>query len=212
MPQPVAALFDLDGVIIDSEPQYTKFWTTIGKKYYPNDPNFARDVKGQTLAYIIAKYFPKSDDSRQITQELEDYEAQMDYPYIIGALDFVRALSSRKIPTAIVTSSNLRKMQQLYRHYPDFKSHFTTVLTAENCSRSKPAPDCYLNAAQQLRTNVKQCIVFEDSLNGLKSGRSAGAHVVGLSTTLPPAIISPWADAIIPNFSHFTSDDMLSLV
>ena len=56
-----AALFDLDGVIIDTEPQYTEYWRSVGRKYFPDDKDFALKLKGQTLTCIFDKYFSVSD-------------------------------------------------------------------------------------------------------------------------------------------------------
>lgn len=54
----IAALFDLDGVIVDTEPQYTKFWEKIGNEHLPEQPDFSRAIKGNTLVQIYERYFP----------------------------------------------------------------------------------------------------------------------------------------------------------
>jgi HAD superfamily hydrolase (TIGR01509 family) len=77
---------------------------------------------------------------------------------------------------------------------------FDAILTSEDFERSKPDPDCYLKAAQRLGVNVGDCVVYEDSFNGLKSGRAAGMYVVGLSTTNPATAIRPYCDEIIENY------------
>lgn len=207
-----AALFDLDGVIIDTEPQYTQFWKAIGKQNHPDVADFPARVKGQTLSYILDHYFPDAETRERISEQLTDYESTMKYPFISGALKFVDALRAAGIETAVVTSSNQLKMQQLFKHHPDFTSHFTQILTAEDTTKSKPAPDCYLNAARVLHKDIRRCVVFEDSYNGLRAGRAAGALVVGLSTTLSPTDIAPLADEVIPDFAAFTTDDLQALI
>ena len=77
---------------------------------------------------------------------------------------------------------------------------FDAILTSEDFERSKPDPDCYLKAAQRLGVEVGDCVVFEDSFNGLKSGRAAGMYVVGLSTTNPAEAIRPYCDEVIANY------------
>jgi beta-phosphoglucomutase-like phosphatase (HAD superfamily) len=98
------------------------------------------------------------------------------------------------VRTAVVTSSNDAKMQCVYRAWPDFTTLFDAILTSEDFSESKPSPDCYLKAAARLGAKVEECIVFEDSFNGLKSGRAAGMFVVGLATTNSVESIRPLSD------------------
>ncbi len=207
MSQAKAALFDLDGVIIDTEPQYSHFWSEVGHLFLPNIPDFAESIKGQTLTNIFALHFPNPETQRKICDMLADFEARMTFPEIPGALDFVRSLCETNIPTAVVTSSNRDKMQQLYQHLPELPQLFTTILTAEDTPRSKPAPDCYINAAKRLNIPISQCLVFEDSHNGLLAAQSSGAFVVGLTTSLSVEEVAPLAHRIIPNFTGITPAD-----
>lgn len=197
-----AALFDLDGVIIDTEPSYTRFWRQAGRDFGIPHDNFAEIIKGQTLTHILSTYFPHPERAREVVKALADFEATMDFPLVPGALEFVESLRKRAIPTAVVTSSDQTKMQSLYRARPDFTTRFDVILTAEDARRSKPAPDCYLTAARRLGKDISACVVFEDSVNGLKSGRSAGAVVVGLTTSLPVDVVGPLSDFAIPDFTH----------
>lgn len=207
-----AALFDLDGVIIDTEPQYTTFWQGIGHRYFPHDPQFAQGVKGQTLVTILDKYFPSPADADNIRAALNDFEATMAYPLVPGALAFVDALRLAGIPTAVVTSSDHAKMSSLYHQHPSLSAHFTAVLTAEDTPRSKPAPDCYLIAARRLGADIARSAVFEDSFNGLTAARASGARVVALATSNPADAVRPYADTVIPHFLQFTVDDLRRLV
>ena len=97
--------------------------------------------------------------------------------------ELIRDLHNHGVKTAVVTSSNMPKMESVYRYQPAFKSLFDAILTSEDFERSKPDPDCYLKAAERLGVKKDECIVFEDSFNGLRSGRAAGMKVVGLATT-----------------------------
>lgn len=199
-----AALFDLDGVIIDTEPQYTEFWQAIGKKYFPDDENFALTLKGQTLECIFDKYFPEATGIRdEVSRLLTDFERKMDFPYVPGVKEYVAALGKAGICTAVVTSSNKEKMECLKYARPDLFDLFTRIFTAEDSERSKPAPDCYITAARQLGVETKDCYVFEDSYNGLQAARASGAYVVGLSTSNPASAIRHLCDEVIPDFSSF---------
>lgn len=198
----IAALFDLDGVVVDTEPQYSVFWNEIGKEHFPEEKNFPGLIKGQTLTYILTKYFPEADVQAEVGKRLSAFERSMQYPYISGVTDYVKSLRDRHVATAIVTSSNQDKMASLYAAHPDLIKLFGHVFTAEDVKRSKPAPDCYLHAAEVLQVPISDCVVFEDSLNGLAAGRASGAKVVGLATTLPADTIRPLCDYCIVDFSQ----------
>ena len=198
-----AVLFDLDGVIVDTEGQYSLFWKQIGEEYMPGMPDFALAIKGRTLTQIYDTYFPDAADRAAITERLNAFERQMDFPYIAGAREFLEALQAQGVPTAIVTSSNCDKMACLYARHPEIKNLVTAVLTAEDARRSKPAPDCYLAAAERLGADISNCIVFEDSPNGLAAGRASGAFVIGVCTSLAAAEIEPLCDAYIEDFKEF---------
>ena len=94
-------------------------------------------------------------------------------------------------------------MQSVYQSRSEFRQLFDAILTSEDFERSKPDPDCYLKAAERLGAEIDECIVFEDSFNGLKSGRAAGMKVVGLATTNSAESIAPYSDVIISNYNNF---------
>lgn len=209
--KPTAALFDLDGVIVDTERQYTTFWQEIGEKYFPEDATFSMKIKGQTLVDIYARYFP-DDSSRQeeVTQALNDFEARMKYPYVPGIMEFLARLRAAGYKTAIVTSSNKAKMANIYQAHPELLHAVDRIFTAEDATRSKPAPDCYINAARSFGFTPEECFVFEDSFNGLRAGRASGARVIGLSTSNSAESIAPMCDLVWPDFLHATVDDLCS--
>lgn len=203
-----ACLFDLDGVVFDTEPLYTLFWRNLDKRLRPNIDNFEHIIKGQTLVQIYDKYFAGEEKKQEeITAFVNEYEQNMSFNYITGFEDFVKDVRSKGIKTAVVTSSNLEKMQNVYNKHPEFKGYFDEILTSEDFEESKPSPDCYLKAAARFGVSPKECIVFEDSFNGLRSGIASGARVIGLATTNPVAEIEPYTKEVISNYDVFTLSD-----
>ena len=198
-----AALFDLDGVVFDTEPQYTVFWGMICRQYHPEHLGLEHEIKGSTLTQIYDRWFsgPLASERASITARLDDYEQQMHYDYITGFEALVADLHRHGVKTAVVTSSNIPKMESVYRYQPRFKELFDAILTSEDFSRSKPDPDCYLKAAARFNVSPEECIVFEDSFNGLKSGRAAGMRVVGLATTNSAEAIAPYSDIQITDYN-----------
>ena len=196
-----AALFDLDGVIFNTEPQYTEFWRSQCRLYHPEMPGLENQIKGQTLVEIYEKYFADvKEEQAKITERLNEFEANMHFDYVEGFLDFVADLRHHGVKTAVVTSSNVAKMNTVYAKRPSFKSLFDRILTSEDFTASKPDPAPYLKGAECFGLFPLQCVGFEDSFNGLKAVRGAGVFTVGLSTTNPEEAIKPYADIVIPNY------------
>ena len=200
-----AALFDLDGVVFDTEPQYSIFWGAQCREFHPEHPGLEHEIKGQTLVQIYDAWFsgPLADKQALITERLNQYEQQMSYDYIAGFEQYIRAIREAGVKTAVVTSSNQVKMQAVYSSHPEFRSLFDAIMTSEDFERSKPDPDCYLKSAQRLGVDIADCVVFEDSFNGLESGRAAGMFVVGLATTNPSEAIRPLCDIVIKDYHGF---------
>lgn len=205
MKQLKVALFDLDGVVFDTEPQYTIFWGKQCREFHPEHPGLELDIKGQTLTQIYDRWFSGDLEYARdiITKRLDAYEATMDYVYVEGFETFIAELRSYGVKTAVVTSSNKAKMESVYQHRPEFKQLFDAILTSEDFSESKPSPDCYLRGAARFGAAPSECIVFEDSFNGLRSGRAAGMFVVGLVTTNPKESIAELSDCQIADYTNF---------
>ena len=214
MSQLKAALFDLDGVVFDTEPQYSIFWGSQCRLYHPEHPGLEHEIKGQTLTQIYDQWFSGDLLKEQpvITQRLNEYEAQMHYDYIDGFEQLIADLHAHGVKTAVVTSSNLPKMQAVYRYQPKFRELFDAILTSEDFERSKPDPDCYLKAAARLGAQTDECIVFEDSFNGLRSGRAAQMAVVGLATTNPVDAIRELSDIQISDYRNMDFNQLSSLL
>ena len=201
------ALFDLDGVILDTENYYTQLWSELGEHFF-GEKNFGIKIKGQTLVKIMDDYFPSETDRDFIIDKLDDFERNMPYDYIPGAEQFIRSLKSFGIKSAVVTSSNKVKMENVYRKHPDIRNMFDYILTSEDFTESKPSPECYLTGMRLLGGNPETSVVFEDSLSGLQSGKSSGAYVVGLTATNPSETVSQYADLLIRDFPGVRPDEI----
>lgn len=202
-------MFDLDGVVFDTEPQYTIFWGSQFKKYYPQEPGLELKVKGMTLVQIYDMYFNDQPQKQaDITRELNEFEVNMNFEYVAGFEQFITKLRSIGVKTAVVTSSNREKMDNVYAKHPEFKTYFDEVLTSEDFAKSKPDPDCYLKAAQKFGANVDECVGFEDSFNGLKSLQGANMAIVGLATTNSREAIAEYAHKVIDNYVGINPSDL----
>lgn len=201
-------LFDFDGVIADTESQYTYFWNKQGKDYLGLE-NFGHTIKGQTLVQIFDKYFNGMiKEQEEIVPNLNAFEENMSYDYIPGALEFMQELKRKGIRSAIVTSSNDIKMSKAYASHPELLELVDAVLTSEHFSKSKPDPECFLKGMEVLGATPKETIVFEDSFHGISAGRASGAFVVGLATTNKSEALTPLCDLVIDDFTTIDADTL----
>ena len=201
-------LVDLDGVLLDSEGQYSIFWAGMEEQYPTGIPEFARYIKGFHLTRILG-YFENDDVRQQVMDQLLDFERNMKYEFFPGALKFVKQLCDAGIPMAIVTSSDRKKMQSLYSQHPEFPNLFDQIITGDMVTHAKPDPDCFLLGARLLGVDIKDCIVLEDSRNGLIAARASGARVIGLATTLSAETVSGLSDMTLDDVSQLTVEQML---
>ena len=207
----IAVLFDFDGVVVDTETQYSIFWHKMGVDYLGMEDLESR-VKGQTLVYIYNTFFPGMiKEQEEITAGLDRFEQEMTFEFIPGVESFIADLRRNGVKMAVVTSSNDKKMEAVYRAKPEIKTMFDRILTAEMFTASKPAPDCFLLGMKVFGTTPVTTYVFEDSFNGLKAGMASGATVIGLATTNSHEEIAPLCHYVLDDFQGFTYDKLTEL-
>lgn len=206
---PAAILFDLDGVLIDTETQYDVFWKKMGEDYQLGIEDFEQVIKGTSLPNIISRYFSHLPEQEQlkVIDLNHDFEFQMSYDYIPGALEFLLSVKKEGIKTGLVTSSDDIKLQKVFEVL-HIEQHFESIVSGDRITEGKPHPACYLLAAQDLGVDPSQCIVFEDSFQGIEAGNAAGMRVVGLSTTNPEETIKDKVWKVIPHFESLTLNEI----
>ncbi|WP_029904463.1 HAD family phosphatase [Prevotella sp. 10(H)] len=207
------ALFDMDGVMLDTESQYDIFWKDAGKRYGIDIPNFEKVIKGTTLPNILKKYFSEFTKEQLdiLVEEIDKFEQQMVYPEIPGSIAFVNSLKALGMKVGLVTSSGITKLKEVYK-VKHFDTLFDTIVYDARITHGKPAPDCYLLAAKDLGVNPEECVVFEDSFAGIESGLAAGMTVIGLSTTHPAEKVKEKGVKEISDFTEMNYDKLLELV
>lgn len=195
-------LFDFDGVIADTEPQYDIYIDALGERYNLGIKNFALQVKGTTSPDLLKNYFShlSKEEQGKIAKELGDFELQMDFPLVKGVMEFINYLKDNNYKLGLVTSSQDFKMKRAL-DILNLSDTFDTEVTAARITDGKPNPMCYMLAAKDLNASPSECIVFEDSFHGIRAGKDAGMRVVGVSTTIPAAELKGKADHIIADFS-----------
>lgn len=212
MKRDIGFLFDLDGVLIDSEREYTRIWNHINDCFPTGKVNFAKSIKGCTLTSILESNYPDAAVREQVVRLLYEEEGKMAYDYCPHAEEFLSQLDRDGIPHALVTSSDSYKMGRLYADLPRFKRHFEVIIDSSRVERSKPDPQGYLLAAESLNINPLRCAVFEDSVQGVKAGRSAGCYVVGIAGTVDASMLAPWCDIVVDGLDELSIEKISAIL
>lgn len=206
------ALFDLDGTLIDTESQYSLFWGAMARRYRPDVPQLEYLIKGTTLSNIYTTYFTDPKWQEEITRELITWESQMRYTFFPGVVSFLEDLKRHGVRCVIVTSSDQTKLANVRRQIPSFDSFFDKILTAEDFTASKPAPDCYLLGASVFEADVDECVVFEDAYTGLQAGMSSGIFTIGLPTGLTADAIADKCNYVLDSFEDITYERLVAIM
>jgi sugar-phosphatase len=172
-----AALFDMDGTLLDSSAAVIASWTLFAKEHELDTAEVLASIHGVRAGDSIARYLPadrvEAETRRLIARELALLDGIVEIP---GAAEALRALPDAGIPVAIVTSAPrdlaLARLGAAGIPVPD------VVVTAEDIDRGKPAPDGYLEAARRLGADPARCVVFEDAEAGIRAGVAAGSRVI----------------------------------
>ena len=205
-------LFDLDGVLIDSENAYSEIWTRIEREYPTGIVDFARKIKGTTLEKILSDNYPDASTRAKVEARLYELEGQMKYTPLPGAVELLSTLNRRGIPAVIVTSSNDKKMQHLWSDLPDFRQYFRKIVDGDMVTHSKPDSEGYLLGASLIDRKPEHCVVFEDSLQGVKAGHNSGAYVVGVAGTLRAETIAPYCDVVVDTLEGFDVEGLVKIL
>lgn len=205
-------LFDLDGVLVDSEREYTLIWERINKEFPTDVPNFAERIKGTTLENILSLHYPDPEVRKNVERRLLEEESKMVYRYCPGAHELLEDLRRSNVPMALFTSSNEIKMDHLYNDIPGIKDYFDVIITGDMVRHSKPDPEGYLKAARELGLKNGKWVVVEDSLQGVKAGKASGGSVMGVAGTLPAKVLEPYCNEVVETLNGIDTALLHSLI
>lgn len=208
----IGFLFDLDGVLIDSEKEYTKIWAEIDRQFPTGLPDLPTRIKGMTLTEIIDTYFSEPHKRSAVPDLLYKLEGRMRYEWLPGARELLLWLKDHDFSSVLVTSSNQVKMKHLREELPELESFFDYIVTGDKVSRSKPDPEGYILGAKMIGCEPGNCVVFEDSLQGVKAGQAAGAYVIGMEGTLPGTTIEPFSNKVVKSLTELNPENLVSML
>ncbi len=188
-----AIVFDLDGVLLDSEPVWEEARRSLVEESgRPYPPQVTTEIMGMS-APEWSRYLhdrlgvplePSLIGAAVVARVEAAYRAHL--PLYAGAVDAVCGLATYR-PLAVASSSN-RSLIELALELAGIKDCFSAIVSSEEVARGKPAPDVYLRAAELLAVPPEKCAAVEDSSNGMRSAHAAGMRVIAIpNRQFPPA-------------------------
>lgn len=209
MLQPIQAIiFDLDGVIIDSNPAIVEFWN-----HWANQFGFALTqemilewVYGRKVTATIEGLFYMASEEEQANIKAAGYafDAAMHPTGIAGIQEFVQLLKELDFPRGVATSSHKERMDQMLERI-GLPHHFEYSITAHDVSKGKPDPEPYLKMANKLGIAPGACLVFEDAIAGVQSAIEAGMTCIGIGNAFSvDRLKAEGASEVIENFKALT--------
>lgn len=213
-----AVVFDMDGVLVDSEP----FAKQLDKQFlkrlgYELDDALTHRLVGATMkkaSEIIKEYFQIPLSLEAFMEEykrftLEQWKALPHLEPNNGISELIGRLQRANIPLALATSAN-RDRTKLFLERLKLADMFRAVVCGDDILHSKPAPDIYLAAAEKLRIDPKECVAIEDAMAGAASAKAAGMKVVGYKNADSRQDLSE-SDLVISDFAQLTDDALRAL-
>lgn len=213
-----AAIFDMDGTLIDNTPYHFKSWQVLYKKYGKgalSKETYYTDISGVPVMQTIRRVFGEGLDEAQLNallNEKEEFYRKIYAPYIQpvnGLVNFLTELKNAGVKIAMGTSATEEDINFVFDHIP-VRDDFEVIINAAMVTKPKPDPQVYLEAARALNLPPEKCIVFEDSLAGIKSGNSAGMKVAGITTGHTAAELQP-VNLVINDYSELTVQKLAAL-
>ncbi len=186
----VAFIFDMDGVIIHSNPFHKIALHQFCEKYgyHLTEDELRSKIYGRTNKQWITNLFGRTLSAEELDRFAEEKEGLFrelykdDIKALRGLSSFLEKMNQSKIQRAIGTSAP-RSNVDFVMAKTNFESYFPTILDDSFVEHGKPHPEIYLKCAAALGYAPADCIVFEDSLSGVAAGKASGAKVVGVATT-----------------------------
>lgn len=186
----LGALFDWDGVVIDSSDQHERSWELLAKEIgKPLPANHFKRGFGMKNQFIIPRILGWTDNQ----QEIHQYSLRKEELYrgiiasegitpLPGVVNLLQLLQEHAVPCAVGSSTHRKNIETIFQAI-GLRDCFQAVVTAEDVDQGKPDPEVFLKSAEKIGIEPHNCVVFEDALVGIEAGLAAGTRVIAVATT-----------------------------
>jgi beta-phosphoglucomutase family hydrolase len=206
-----AVIFDMDGVLVDTEPlsdiHMHKHFKKLGLKVPFNYFEQFRGITTPEFWRIIVKKFNLQKSVEELVQETRtsflNFLSSHKLEPIPGAVEFLENLQKNKIELALASAGSKKRIQTILETC-NLKNYFKVVVSADDVIHGKPHPEIYLKTARLLKIAPNDCVVIEDAINGILSAKAAGMKVIGFKTSEMHKQDLSKADKIVKSLSEIT--------
>jgi beta-phosphoglucomutase len=212
-----AAIFDMDGTLVDNNPYHFTAWKNLFAKY--GRPEVTEELYNQKLSGvagmpIMREFFSEyTEDEMQamFEEKSRNYrEAFAPFAKPINGLERILIdLKEANFKLAVATSAAVNNIDFVMSHV-HIRQYFEVIIDGPRVSKPKPHPQIFLKAAHDLGMRPEDCVVFEDSLSGVKAANAAGMKVVGITTTHTADELQP-VDLTISDYTGLTAQKLAAL-
>lgn len=212
-----AALFDIDGTLADTDVHHREVFRELLAPHGIECDNefFLAHISGRANALIAQQYLPHLS-----VEQAAEWSAQKEALFreraavglepMPGLVALLRALRSAGVHVAAVTNAPRVNVSMILQAL-GLEGEFETLVLGEECAHPKPHPEPYLEAMRRLAVQPENCVVFEDSLTGVRAGRASGAVTVGVrSSQSDEALRAAGAHCSVADFTHIDIDQLIT--
>lgn len=215
----IGALFDWDGVIIDSARQHERSWELLaGEERLPLPADHFKRGFGMKNERIIPGFLGWAGDAAEVHRLslrkealYRDLVAREGVEPLPGVLEFLDRLKQAGVPCAVGSSTHRENIELIIR-IAGIDGFFRTIVAAEDVSHGKPDPEVFLKGAGRIGVPPGRCVVFEDALAGLQAARAGGMRAVGVATTHAAEGMEGLADRVVRRLDELDVAALVSLV
>ncbi|MGK0467028.1 HAD family hydrolase [Clostridium sp.] len=206
-----AVIFDMDGVIIDSEPTHMKLENEAYKKLGIDVSTDEHHTFVGTTSYYMWEVLKNKYKLDKSLEELVDYDRNIFFKYLMsdeceiilidGVKELIKDLYENGVKLAIASSSPLNVIEAIAKKF-EIEQYFEALVTGDFVKKSKPEPDIFIFASEKLGVSPRNCVVIEDSHNGVLATKKAGMKCVGINSDPEGSQDISMADLVINSFKE----------
>ena len=210
-------IFDMDGVLADTGPIHFESWVKMASEINVEfTREFFEETFGQQSVTITRKLLGDKVDDEELVKRAylkEHYYREMvkdKLEPLPGVIELIKTLKDKKFKLSVGSSGPPENVELLLNSL-QVKKYFDVIITADDVSNSKPAPDVFLIAAKRLQINPKNCLVIEDAPVGIEAAIRAKMKSIGITTTHDKNDLKS-ADLIVNDLSFISIEEILKLL
>ncbi len=211
-----AALFDLDGTLVNSEVLHHQNAVTVCKEYgYDYGMDDFHQFHGHSMEWIFSQLKPRFTNQditfdQFLKKNIDLFEQKLGKEHIFdGVVEKLQLLRNFDIPAFVVTNGE-NPAARISLRKTELEPYFQGFLAASDVQKPKPHPEPYLKAAKQMGYDIKDCLIVEDSLTGIEAGLQSGGYVVAVASSLDISKLQH-AHLAVEDFSQIPFEKLFSL-